>query len=163
MNLRKVGLQIIAGILLLALLSCNHPPQPTSENADPPSFRVFENKRIDPDIYWHFNLEEGERDVYEINTGKEKILMESAGNNFELNESSFRSANSIIISNDGNAYLPVRGNIRISGKKNKLKAEIDLSAVFINDLNQVDTAAIKKSTSFDYTIKFSGNVAEKKE
>ena len=161
MNLKKLYLQVLATLFLFNLLCCNPPPQPSSEHVEPPSYRVFENKRIDPDVYWHFNLEEGERDVYEINTGKEKILMESYSHNFELNESSFRNANSIIISNDGKAFLPVKGIIKVTGKKNKLRADVKVSAVFINDLNQVDTNQLKNTKTYDYQINFSGNVASK--
>ena len=149
-------------LVLICFCNCNYPPKKMMEITATPTLRVFENKRIDPDVYWYFNLEEGSHNVYEINTGKEKILFESSKDIFEIKDGALLQAKGIIISNDGRAFIPVRGHASVTKKQDgKFKADMNLSAVFTNDLSQTDTAKLLKATTFDYHVKFSGEILRK--
>ena len=154
----KLEYYLIFLIGIFVFSSCkNYYKQDTNEKLDVATYKVYENKKIEPGAYWHFQLSEGSKKVYEINTGKEKVILEVELDEFEIIDEKLLESKCIIISNDGKVYVPVKGNISCKlNSESSLETQIEISGLEVKEGIDFNEKLLESVDIYDYQVQFKG-------
>lgn len=121
------------------------------------SYKIHKNKIIQPGAYWYYQLEDGDNNVYEIYTEREKVVFECNKENFEISDGQLFEAKCLLITKDGRHYVPAKGSIKCKKlSKKKLEIEMELDGVEIQKEEEITSDYLKSVEKYDCHVSFRG-------